>query len=486
MSTNLIAALVFVGVFGVVILIHELGHFVVGRLLKVEVEEFGIGVPPKMLRLWWSKGHLIFNGQRIEIPNNFNVGFNWREVRHLPAKISASRIDNQLVLQSIEVEIQEEVEEKAKKDHLLINSDGSAVEPTKKTTTKLERYAKGTGEIALEGRINDVFPGTEFTLNWLPFGGFNRFKGEDSMEEGYVPEPGSLPAATPWARFAILIAGATMNLILGVFVYQIIISQIGIPNYEQVQIYEVSPNSPAEAAGFRVNDIIYKLNGELITSDTQMRAVTKASLDTEVEIVLLRDGKEVVTSAMPLSSRTAEEGAFGFMPGYAYNDAPSFVQSFGYGVQMTVYHARELLLLPGRIFSGNVSPEEGRFIGFKGIFDIFKRSVSSDIESRASAPAAPSSGSSAPSSSSEQEDPTYFTLLMIANLTITLGVFNLLPFPALDGGRIIFLLPELLFRKRVSPRVEGVIHFVGFMLLMGLMVYINVMDFVDPVTVNFP
>ena len=380
MSTNLIAGIVFVAVFGLVILIHELGHFIVGRMMKVEVEEFGFGIPPKMLTL-----------------------FHWK--------------------------------------------------------------------------------GTEFTLNWLPFGGFNRFKGEDNLEEGYEPGPGSLPAASPWARFAILVAGATMNLILGIFVYQLIFSQIGIPNLEQVQIYDVTPGSPAAEAGFRTNDILLEMNGESITSDTQMRALTKENLDQIVEVTLLRDGEEIKTTAMPLSTRSAEEGAFGFMPGYAYNESPSFGQSFLYGIEMTAYHAREILLLPGRMIQGSLSPEEGRFIGFKGIFDIFKQSVSADIESRADAPA-PSATGSAPMS--QEQSPTFFTLSMIANLTITLGVFNLLPLPALDGGRIIFLLPELLFRKRVSPRVEGMIHWAGFMLLLGLMFYINVMDFVDPVSITFP
>lgn len=481
MNTNLIAFLVFVGVFGVVILIHEIGHFIVGRLMKVEIEEFGVGIPPKMLRLWWGKGHLIFNSQRIEIPHNFNVDFEWREMRNLPAKISVNRVDDELVLQTIEIEVEEEKREKGKKDHLPIDQDGKALEPASEKTTTLVRYGDAPGETQMSGSISEVHPGTEFTLNWLPFGGFNRFKGEDNVDADYVPEPGSLPAAAPWARFAILIAGASMNLILGVFVYQFIISQIGIPNREQVQIYEILPNSPAEEAGFRVNDIIYKMNDELITSDSQMRTITQENLDTPVQIVLLRDGEEVLTSATPLSSRTAEEGAFGFMPGFVNNKSLSFGESFIAGVEMTALHARELLLLPGRMINGNVSPEEGRFIGFKGIFDIFKRSVTTDMESRNETPV-PTSSSPAPDS----ESPTYFTLLMIANLTITLGVFNLLPLPALDGGRIIFLLPELLFRKRVSPRVEGVIHFVGFMLLMGLMIYINVMDFIDPVTVNFP
>lgn len=376
MNQDLIAGIVFFVVFGVVVLVHEIGHFVVGRLMKVEIEEFGIGIPPKMKTLFYWKG-------------------------------------------------------------------------------------------------------TEFTLNWLPFGGFNRFKGEDNLEKDYTPEPGSLIAASPWARLAILLAGSVMNLILGVFVYQLIFSQIGVPNFEQVLIYEVTPGSPADEAGFRANDILLEMNGERITSDIQMRTITKENLDQSVEITLLRNDEEIYITATPLSSRSAEEGAFGFLPGYPYKENPSFSESFSFSVEATFFVAREILLLPGKIIADDISPEEGRFVGFKGIFDIFRQSVRVDMASR-------SDTTSTGAREVETSSRTFLTLERIALLTITLGVFNLLPFPALDGGRIIFLLPELLFRKRVSPRVEGLIHWAGFMLLLGLMFYINVMDFIDPVNIPLP
>jgi len=138
------------------------------------------------------------------------------------------------------------------------------------------------------------------------------------------------------------------------------------------------------------------------------------------------------------------------------------------------------LLLPARMFRGTLDPEEGRFIGFRGIFNIFQKTVDADVESRVDAPS-PSSGTAEPPVS-----PTYYTLNLIASLTITLGVFNLLPIPALDGGRILFLLPEILFKKRVPPKFENLIHGVGMILLLGFMLYINVMDFVNPVDIALP
>jgi regulator of sigma E protease len=75
------------------------------------------------------------------------------------------------------------------------------------------------------------------------------------------------------------------------------------------------------------------------------------------------------------------------------------------------------------------------------------------------------------------------TLFLIASLSISLGIFNLFPFPALDGGRIVFVLPELIFRRRVPHIVENIVHATGMALLLLLMVYVNVMDFVNPVVI---
>jgi len=289
---------------------------------------------------------------------------------------------------------------------------------------------------------------------------------------------GGLAAAKPGVCVAVLLAGATMNLLLGILVYSVIIAQIGIPDFEIIQIFDVSPGSPAAQAGFRVDDIILEINGEAINSDSQLRGLIGENIDQEINFTLQRGDEIIETSATPLSSRSVEEGALGFVPGFSYKESPSIFTTISYGIQTTYYNAKEILLLPARMLRGTLSPEEGRFIGFRGIFNIFQQTVGTDVESRVGQP---STASTAPTPS-----PTYYTLNLIASLTITLGIFNLLPFPALDGGRIFFILPELLFKKRVPANFENIVHGVGMMLLLGFMLYINVMDFVNPVNIALP
>ncbi len=474
MNTSILAGLIFIGVFGVVILIHELGHFFVGRYFKVEVEEFGIGIPPRMLRYWWGKGSFTLNGQRIEIPSNFNPPFKWQETLNQPAKITADKVDEKWILRTIEVELEEETTEEAS-DHILVNADGTAVEAEAKVLSEIVQVGEETGALTREGNISEVHPGTEYTINWLPIGGFNRFKGENENFEA----SGGFTSAKPGARLAILLAGATMNLLLGVVVYAVIISQMGIPNLDTIQIYNISPNSPASQAGLLENDIILEINGEAIKTDEQLRYIIASNMDEEIYMTLQRGDEIIEAQVTPSSSRSATEGAIGFMPGYAYEDSPSFIETMVYAVKITGYHAKEILLMPAKMIRGNIAPEEGRFLGFKGIFNVFEQTVDADVESRVDVPTTSSPSEATP-------PPTFYTLNLIASLTITLGVFNLLPFPALDGGRIFFLLPELIFKKRVPPQFENAVHGIGMMLLLAFMLYINVMDFVNPVIFNLP
>ena len=110
-----------------------------------------------------------------------------------------------------------------------------------------------------------------------------------------------------------------------------------------------------------------------------------------------------------------------------------------------------------------IEPKDAQLVGMVGIFDILSGAVENDVESR-QAPV--SSGTSTPR-------PSYETLLIIATLSVSLGVLNLFPIPALDGGRILFTLPELLFRRRIPADKENIVNAVAMLLLIALMLIIN-------------
>ena len=370
MNITLLSGLIFVGVFAGVVLIHEFGHFVAARLLKVDVEEFGIGLPPRALTL-----------------------FRWK--------------------------------------------------------------------------------GTDFTLNWLPLGGFVRPKGENdpSVE-------GGLAASNPWVRLGVLFAGSFMNLLAGVVVNSMLFAQVGVPDMTRVMLYEVGPDSPAEQAGLQVNDMILAVNGEQVAGDDSFRSAIQSNLDQPMQITVQRGDETLELTAVPLSNRTADEGALGILPGPPMVPASSFIQTIPYGARYTYSQIRQIISLPAMMIRGNLSPDEGRFIGLKGIYDLFGQAVSRDVETREQATTAPPEAAPI--------EPSNFTLQIIASLTLTLGIFNLLPFPALDGGRIIFVLPELVLRRRVPPEFENLVHAVGFALLIGLMIYINAMDFINPAQFTLP
>lgn len=317
-----------------------------------------------------------------------------------------------------------------------------------------------------------TWKGTRFTLNWLPLGGFVRPKGENDPNV-----PGGLAAANPWKRLFVLFAGPVMNLLLAVVIYTLIFNRVGVPDTNHVLISTVTANSPAAAAGFKDGDIFVSGNGQNISNYDQLRTIIDSNLDKPITFVVNRNGKQVQLTATPHLDPTEKRAMIGVGLGVPFKQTASWTETFGLGVQYTGYSVRALISLPAQILRGTISPEQGRLIGLKGIYDVLQKSVSHDVQA---------SSSPAPASTNNPVDQPVSTLELIASLTISLGVFNLFPFPALDGGRIIFILPELIFRRRVSPQVENFVHGMGMAVLLLFMLYVNIMDFINPATVNIP
>jgi regulator of sigma E protease len=320
--------------------------------------------------------------------------------------------------------------------------------------------------------------GTRFTLNWLPLGGFVRPKGENDPNV-----PGGLAAASPWKRLFVLVAGPAMNLLTAVVIYAIIFSQVGVPDTNRIMVASVSPDSPAAVAGLQDGDIFVSGNGQPIRNYDDLRVIVDANADKPVQFLVERDGKQVTVTAIPKMNATEKRVMIGVGLDAPLKQSASLPETLSMGARYTGMNIRGLLSLPAQMIRGTITPEQGRLIGLKGIFDVFEQTVSHDV--KASSTPESNSGGPAPVASNPMDGPVR-TLFVLASLSISLGVFNLLPFPALDGGRILFILPELIFRKRVSPQIENVVHGMGMALLLIFMLYVNLMDFINPVNINIP
>ena len=314
--------------------------------------------------------------------------------------------------------------------------------------------------------------GTEFTVHALLLGGFIRPKGENDPNV-----PGGLAAANPWKRLVVLFAGPLMNLITAVEVFSFLIAFQGVPVPGSIKIDSVAENSPAQQAGMQANDILLAINGQSVTEVSSAIAIIKENLDQPVELLVERNGEQVTLTATPLSSRKASEGALGIGLGYPTRPA-TLIESVSSGVMVTGIQAATIVYLPIALIRGAIAPADARFIGFKGIFDMFGVAVQEDVSTRQEVAAAPT-GASAP-------QPTNWTLNLIGVLSISLGVMNLFPIPALDGGRILFTIPEILFHKRIPPERENMINGIAMLLLIGLMLFVNVMDFINPAQIPIP
>ncbi len=317
-----------------------------------------------------------------------------------------------------------------------------------------------------------TWQGTEFTLHALPLGGFVRPKGENDPNV-----PGGLANASPWKRLVVLFAGPLMNLITAVIVFSLLIALEGIPVPGSVKIDSVGENSPALEAGLERGDILLAINGESITEIQPAIDLIQANLDQPVELLVDRNGEEITLNAMPLSTRSRQEGSLGVSLTYPTRPA-TFTEIASGGVTITAVQAANIVYLPIALIQGAIDPSEARFVGFKGIFDMFDVAVEEDVTSRQEAASAPSAGSA--------PRPTNWTLNLIGVLSISLGVMNLFPIPALDGGRILFTLPEILFRKRIPAEWENMVNGVAMLLLISLLLFVNVMDFVNPAQIPTP
>lgn len=296
---------------------------------------------------------------------------------------------------------------------------------------------------------------TRITLNLIPLGGFVRPAGDDDPEV-----EGGLAGSSMPTRASVLIAGPLANIALAVLAFSAAF-RFAAPDTERVMITSVEPGSPAAAAGIEANDIVLAVDEVQVSGFDVLQEAINQRLDQPVAVQLERNGEPVELELVPRGSPPQGEGPIGVTLGNPTREVGWF-EAIGLGLRSTGFQFSEMVHLPSRLLRGELAPEEARISGLKGMYDMMVWAGEIDRSSQR----------------------PFLTLNLIGVISAGLALANLLPIPALDGGRLMFVAFEAVFGKRVPPQHEGLAHTVGFMVLLALIIYVNLQDFVNPI--NLP
>jgi regulator of sigma E protease len=223
---------------------------------------------------------------------------------------------------------------------------------------------------------------------------------------------------------------------------------------------DIAPGSPAEQAGLLPGDLIVRVNETEIDGTESIHSAIYDNLGKTVEITYARDEQISTVSLVPRADPPEGEGAIGIVMSNPTQPV-SVVAALPAGVGAVYQHSETLLTFPVKIIQGEMDASEGRLLGFKGMFDVYQAVQEREVT---------------------QEIPSGVNVLgFFATLTISFGILNLLPIPALDGGRIMFTLPEIILGRRVPPKYENAIHLVSLALLLMLLLFVNLQDFLNPI-----
>ena len=343
--------LVFLVILSILVLVHELGHFIAARREGIWVEEFGFGIPPRV-------------------------------------------------------------------------------------------YGKKIGE-------------TIYSINLLPIGGFVRLHGENSEVNLSKPKRAFLNKSKK-ARIKVIVAGVFMNLALAIFIFSAIYSIKGIPKEiptNEVKVVQVAAGSPAEGAGIIIGDLVTSVEGRKVVNTDEFSEEINKSLGETVEITVVRNSDNLTLSLVPRENPPEGEGAIGVA--IQSSEVISYFPPIWQRPFLGIYYGfQEALFWGGAIIFGLAS--------------MFIKLLSGVVPTDVAGPV----GLFAITSETSKQG-----FLALANLTavisVNLAILNIVPFPALDGGRLLFLFLEKLFGRKILPKVESAIHAVGFAVLIILILLIS-------------
>jgi regulator of sigma E protease len=209
------------------------------------------------------------------------------------------------------------------------------------------------------------------------------------------------------------------------------------------------------------------VDGIAIDSIDQLRSVVSSKLGTQVQFTLLRNNQQLTISLIPRVNPPEGQGSMGVVltnPVIALN----WFQAVPYAVSMTAQQIGEFFMLPVRLIQGQIPADQARLVSPVGMYDIYSQVRAAEAPSEANNPGLA----------------VLNILYFFGFISIALGITNLLPIPAVDGGRILFVLPELILHKKVPQSYENAIQAAGFTLLLLLMAFLFIQDIINPIVLR--
>ncbi len=305
-------------------------------------------------------------------------------------------------------------------------------------------FSLGMGPRILSKQIGE----TRYSWKLLPFGGSCMMVGED----GDSDDENAFGKKSVWTRISVVAAGPIFNFILAFFLALFIIGSIG---YDAPDVVAVADGYPAAEAGMQPGDRIVQMNHTKIHVYREVSLYVQTHQGETVTVTYERDGER---HAVTLEPKLSESGTYllGFR-GSGVRTKGNIFQTVWYSAYEVKYWISTTLQSLGMMFRGRVSADD--ISGPVGIVNTIGNTYEAS-----------------------KQDGGFYVWLNMLNISIllsaNLGVMNLLPIPALDGGRLVFLFLEVIRRgKRIDPEKEGMVHFVGLMLLMALMLVVMFNDF---------
>lgn len=252
-----------------------------------------------------------------------------------------------------------------------------------------------------------------------------------------------------------------------------------------VRVSEVIENTPAADAGLRAGDLIAGVNDDLLTDEPDpVRTIQGLSAEyagQEITLAVLRDGQQMTFTLTPRLNPPPDAGRIGIGIQSVFSAGPNLVsytnerqqvatvpqplgEAISYAASRTLNVLRMIAEFPSRLIRGVLQPEEARVVSVVGVSQVGGQLLQDSI----------------------QEDEPIIILDYIALISIALGITNLLPIPALDGGRILFVLLEIIRGRPISPEREGLVHLIGLIFLLSVGVIFIINDLVNPLSLSLP